>query len=383
MRRAAWIPILGEMPGLIERLRTRLTDVPPRVVDVAITVAVSAATVGPALVPSSQPWWVVALAVLASVPVLWRRRAPLVVTCVVGLAMTALVMWEKPMLPYGPLVGTYTIAALSPPLLRLAAVPVIGAGVSVSLALPQEGLDSYRVVGTAFVAAYALGTSARARRARAAELAERALRLERERAIAAAHERARIARDMHDILTHSVGLIVVQAEAGPLMLRSDPVRAQAAFDTIADTGRGAIAQLRTLLGTMRSGQAGHREPQPGLAALPELLERTGRSGLRVTLTSDGVPRPIPVEVDVAAYRIVQEALTNVLRHADARSARVRLRWASGVLAVEVADDGKGADGAAEGHGLIGMRERAAACGGTLRAGRGEKGFVVAASLPVG
>ncbi|MEU7749221.1 histidine kinase [Nonomuraea sp. NPDC049158] len=379
------------MPGLIERLRTWLTDVPPRVVDIAITVAVSAATVGPALVPSAQPWWVVALAVLASVPVLWRRRAPLVVTCVVGLAMTALVMWEKPMLPYGPLVGTYTIAALSPPLLRLAAVPVIGAGVYVSLALPHEGLDSYRVVGTAFVAAYALGTSTRARRARAAELAERALRLERERAIAAAHERARIARDMHDILTHSVGLIVVQAEAGPLMLQADPVRARAAFDAIADTGRGAIAQLRTLLGTMRSGQPGSREPQPGLAALPELLEQTGRSGLRVTLTSDGVPRSIPVEVDVAAYRIVQEALTNVLRHADARSARVRLRWTPGALAVEVADDGKGTDGkgtdgegaGGEGHGLIGMRERAAACGGTLRAGRGEKGFVVAASLPVG
>ncbi|MEU7834833.1 histidine kinase [Nonomuraea sp. NPDC049129] len=371
------------MPGLTERLRSRLTDVPPRVVDVAITVAVSAATVGPALVPSAQPWWVVALAVLASVPVLWRRGAPLVVTCVVGLAMTALVMWEKPMLPYGPLVGTYTIAALSPPLLRLAAVPVIGAGVYVSLALPQEGLDSYRVVGTAFVAAYALGTSARARRARAAELAERALRLERERAIAAAHERARIARDMHDILTHSVGLIVVQAEAGPLMLQADPARAQAAFDTIADTGRGAIAQLRTLLGTMRSGQTDHREPQPGLAALPELIERTGRSGLRVTLASDGVPRPIPVEVDVAAYRIVQEALTNVLRHADARTAQVRLCWTPGVLAVDVADDGKGAAGGAEGHGLIGMRERAAACGGTLRAGRGEKGFVVAASLPVG
>lgn len=379
MRRAGWIPILSEMPGLTERFH----HIPPRVVDVAITVVVSAATVGPALVPFRQPWWVVALAVLASVPVLWRRRAPIAVTWVVGLAMTALVMWEKPMLPYGPLVGTYTIAALSPPLLRLVAIPVIGAGVYVSLALPQEGLDSYRVVGTAFVAAYALGTSTRARRARAAELAERALRLERERAIAAAHERARIARDMHDILTHSVGLIVVQAEAGPLMLRSDPDRAQAAFDAIADTGRGAIAQLRTLLGAMRSDQDGHREPQPGLAALPDLVERTGRTGLRVTLTGDGPPRPLPAEVDVAAYRIVQEALTNVLRHAHASTARVRLCWTPGALRVEVADDGRGADGAAGGHGLIGMRERASACGGTLHAGPGDHGFVVVATLPVG
>jgi signal transduction histidine kinase len=376
------------MPGLTERL-----SVPPRTADVTITVVVTAATVGPALVPSPQPWWVVVLAVLASVPVLWRRRMPIVVTFLVGLAMTVLVMWQKPMLPYGPLVGTYTIAALSPPLRRLAAMPLIGAGVYVSLVLPQEGLDSYRVVGTAFVAAYALGTSTRARRAQAAELAERALRLERERAVAAAHERARIARDMHDILTHSVGLIVVQAEAGPLMLRDGPARAEAVFDTIADTGRGALTQLRALLGAMRSGhgsgQDGSREPQPGLAALPDLIERTARTGLRVSLTSDGVPRPVPAEVGVAAYRIVQEALTNVLRHANARTARVVLRWTPDALGVEVADDGKGAGTAGDGshlrgHGLIGMRERAAACGGTLHAGPGqEEGFVVAARLPVG
>jgi signal transduction histidine kinase len=192
---------------------------------------------------------------------------------------------------------------------------------------------------------------------------------------------------MHDILTHSVGLMVVQAEAGPLMLRSDPVRAEAAFDAIADTGRDALTQLRTLLGALRPGENGHREPQPGLAALPDLVERTGQAGLEVTLTSDGVPRRVAADVDVAAYRIVQEALTNVLRHADAHTARVRLRWAETVLEVEIADDGRGAGGAGGagggGHGLIGMRERASACGGTLRAGPGNGGFVVAAALPVG
>jgi signal transduction histidine kinase len=188
---------------------------------------------------------------------------------------------------------------------------------------------------------------------------------------------------MHDIVTHSVGLMVVQAEAGPLVIRTDPARAEAAFDAIADTGRGALAQLRGALGALRSDGNGVREPRPGLDALPGLIERTRRAGLHVNLTSDGAPRPVTANVDVAAYRIVQEALTNVMRHADARAVQVRLRWVDTALEVEVADDGKGADGVTGGRGLVGMRERTAACGGTLQAGPGREGFVVAATLPVG
>src|SRR6266699_2338842 len=345
-----------------------IRGLPSRGIDVAVAVATSAATVGPVLV--SRAWWAVALALLASVPVLWRRRAPVWVTAVVGLAMTALVIGgHKPLLPYGPLVGVYTIAAVSAPLVRLSVLPIIGAAVYVSLVVPHDNLDAYRVVGTAFVAAYALGTSARAHRAQTAELAERDHRLAQERAMAAAQERTRIARDMHDIVTHSVGLMVAHAEA--------------AFDAIADTGRGALAQLRGALGALRSDGNGVREPQPGLDALPGLIERTRRAGLHVNLTSDGVPRPVTANVDVAAYRIVQEALTNVMRHADARAVQVRLRWVNTALEVEVADDGKGADGVTGGHGLVGMRERTAACGGTLQAGPGREGFVVAATLPVG
>jgi signal transduction histidine kinase len=373
------MPIPGRLRAWSDRLRER----PAREVDIAVTVVLSAATVMPTLVPVSQAWWIVALALLASVPVLWRRRAPMRVALVVGLAMTALVMWEKPVLPYGPLVCVYTIAALSPPLLRLLSIPVIGVVVYVSLALPDEQLEVYRAVGTAFVAAYALGTSARARRARTAELAERTRRLAQERAAAAARERTRIARDMHDILTHSVGLMVVQAEAGPVVMRTDHVRAEATFDAIAETGRGALSQLRGLLGTLRSGESHGGEPQPGLDALPHLVERTGRAGLEVTLTSDGEPRTVAADVDVAAYRIVQEALTNVLRHAGARTVRVRLRWAGTTLEIEVADDGRGAHAVTGGHGLAGMRERVTSCGGTLRAGSGDEGFLVAATLPVG
>jgi signal transduction histidine kinase len=372
------MPVRGWLRAWSDRLR----GLPPRGIDIAVTVATAAATVGPVLV--SPAWWAVALGLLASVPVLWRRRVPVSVTVVVGLAMTVMVIGGyKPLIPYGPLVGVYTIAALSTPLARLSAMPVIGAAVYFSLVLPHENLDAYRVVGTAFIAAYALGTSARARRARIAELAERDHRLAQERATAAALERTRIARDMHDIVTHSVGLMVVQAEAGPLVIRPDPERAEAAFDAIADTGRGALAQLRGLLGTLRSGENGIPESRPGLDALPGLVERTRRVGINVTLTSDGAPRPVSADVDVTAYRIVQEALTNVLCHADARAVQVRLHWADTALEVEVADDGKGTDGSAGGQGLVGMRERTIACGGALRSGPGKEGFVVAATLPVG
>ncbi|MFI6597056.1 sensor histidine kinase [Nonomuraea sp. NPDC050536] len=357
-----------------------------RRVDLAITVAVTAATVIPVLVPSPRPWWVIGLAVLASVPVYWVRRAPIRASLVVGLAMTAMVVWEKPLLPFGPLVGLYTIAAQSTALQRLVVVPATAVIVTASLLVPHEDSEAWRFVGTSFVAAYALGLGARARRAQAAEVAERARRVAVERAQAADEERTRIARDVHDIVTHSVGLMVVQAEAGPVVLRSDPARAEHAFDTIAETGRAALLQLRGLIGTLRA-------ERPGLAALPQLVERIARTGLRVELAIEGEPRPVPDEVDAAAYRIVQEALTNVLRHSNAQAVRIQLAWGDG-LRVEVADDGGAAPGEhglkgmreraeSGGHGVKGMRERAEACGGTLHAGPGPGGFVVSAELPVG
>ncbi|MEU9024259.1 histidine kinase [Actinomadura sp. NPDC048394] len=351
-----------------------------RTADRAVAAAVTAATVAPALW-AARPWWVVALALLASVPVLWRRRAPLRVGLVVGLAMTALVVWQKPLLlPWGPLVAVYTIAALSRPLLRLLSVPLLAATVYVSIVLPGEDSDVYPLLGTAFTAAFALGMAEQARRAQAAEHAERTLRLEQERAAAAAGERARIARDMHDVLTHSVGLMVVQAEAAPL---AGPDRADEAFGRIADTGRGALTQLRAILDALRDDTAPDDTApggaQPGLATLPDLVRGCG---LPAALTVDGEPRPVAPDAAVAAYRIVQEALTNVRKHAGPVAAvTVAVRWRD-VLEIEVADDGRGGAPAASGHGLTGMRERAAACGGTVRAGPGPRGFTVLARLPV-
>ncbi|MFB4296502.1 sensor histidine kinase [Actinomadura sp. NTSP31] len=347
-----------------------------RTADRAVAAAVTAATVAPALW-AARPWWVVALALLASVPVLWRRRAPLCVGIVVGLAMTALVVWQKPLLlPWGPLVAVYTIAALGRPLLRLLSVPLLTASVYASIVLPGEDSDVYPLLGTAFTAAFALGTVEQARRAQAAEHAERTRRLEQEGAMAATAERARIARDMHDVLTHSVGLMVVQAEAAPL---AGPDRADEAFGRIADTGRGALAQLRTILDALRDDAAAPSSAQPGLATLPDLVRDCG---LPAALTVDGEPRPIAPDAGVAAYRIVQEALTNVRKHAGPVAAvTVAVRWRD-ALEIEIADDGRGGEPAASGHGLAGMRERAAACGGAVRTGPGPRGFTVLARLPV-
>ncbi|MCP2335666.1 sensor histidine kinase [Actinomadura rupiterrae] len=348
--------------------------------DVAVTAAVTAATAVPALGGGPA---VLLLALLASVPVLWRRSAPLPVGIVVGTAMTGLVLWEKPFLPYGPLVAVYTIAAESGARTRIASIPLIGVGVYISLALPHEDSEVYRSLAALFVAAYALGTGTRARRARAAELAERERRLAGEREAAAERERARIARDMHDIVTHSVGIMVVQAETGPVVLAASPARAEAVFESIADTGRGALTQLRSVLGTLRPAEPSG--PAPGLDTLPDLVEGARRAGLDAVLdVPDPVP-DVPPAVAVAAYRIVQEALTNTIRHAGASKVAVRLRPAGGGLRVEVRDDGSGSSGKGSGRGLVGMRERAAACGGTLHAGpvAGGRGFAVEAVLPMG
>ncbi|MBB6471647.1 sensor histidine kinase [Sphaerisporangium rubeum] len=362
-----------------------------RAVDGVLAAGVVLATVVPLLLPEPSPWWIIGLGLLASVPVGWRRRAPMVVAVVVGAAMSVLVMWEKPLLPFGPLLAVYTIAELSPTWKRLVAVPAIVVAVGISLVVPGENGETYRLVGTAFVAAYALGTSVRASRSRAAELIERARRLEQEHIAAAAEERTRIARDMHDIITHSVGLMVVQAEAGPVVVRGDPGKAEAVFDAIADVGRGALDELREVLTTLRSpgeggrpvcGHAGERLSeslfQPRLVNLPVLLER---SGLDVVSTTSGTPRPVAGSVEAAVYRIVQEALTNVRKHAGTRAVHLALIWRER-LTVEITDDGRG-PGERGGYGLVGMRERVAACGGTLRTEAGRSGgFTVRAEFPL-
>ncbi len=379
----------GRLVAAVTRRLDRLRELPSGAVDAVITAAVLAATAAPIVVSGHRQWWLLPLAALGSVPLLWRRRAPILVALVVGLATTGLALADQlPPLPFGALVCTYTFSALSPAPLRITAMAVQAAAVVASLVIPGERAASFGYVGMAYATAYALGAGVRARRARIQLLEERAQRLEEERLAAAERERSRMARDIHDIVAHAVTMMVVQAEAGPVVVREHPERAEEAFAVIADSGRQAIGQLRLAVSALRSPQDDPpRQRVPGLPELPALLDDVRQAGLAVTLTETGLPVAVPADVGLAAYRMVQESLTNVLRHADARTVAVRIDWAPPDVTIEVTDDGTGpahpGATAPSGHGIAGMRERVTGCGGTLtvRPGTRGTGFAVAARFP--
>ncbi|MER7403419.1 histidine kinase [Streptomyces sp. NPDC000070] len=328
-------------------------------------------------------WAAYGLSTLTVVPLVWRRRAPVAVLFAV-LAANALyrlsVDGPGQPLPYTGLVVVYTIAALSPAPKRLVTGAVLLVAVPVGVWLNTRSARELTFSLFVLAAAYVFGRLTDARR--------RAHRVEAEQA--AARERARIAREMHDILSHAVSLMIVQAEAGPVAVRAAPERAEAAFDAISATGRDAMVQLRRMLGLLREDDGVPlREPQPGLAELPGLLDRvrTG-SGLDVVYRTEGLVRPLPGAVAATVFRVVQEALTNTVRHAGARTVTVQLAYGDSDLCVQVTDDGRGPRAGAMGHpggqGLVGIRERAAALGGSAMTGRGAdgQGFELRVRLPV-
>jgi signal transduction histidine kinase len=234
-----------------------------------------------------------------------------------------------------------------------------------------------------------LGRWVRQRRQRTAELEHHAADLEADRAAlareAVADERARIAREMHDAVAHSVSVIVLQAGAAEQVLATSPERARESLVTIQDSGREAIGELRRMLGLLRDPVAeGSLAPQPGVGRLDVLLEQVRAAGLPVELTVEGEPRHLPPGIDRSAYRIVQEGLTNTLKHAGPARASVRLRYGERALELEVLDDGRGpARASGGGFGLLGMRERAALYGGVLAAdARPDGGYALRARLPL-
>jgi signal transduction histidine kinase len=251
-----------------------------------------------------------------------------------------------------------------------------------------------------FVLAWVLGDSMRTRRAYFAQLEERAARLEQERAqqakVAVAAERARIARELHDVVAHNVSVMVVQADGAAYVLNAAPDQAKQALETISATGRQALAEMRRLLGVLRTGEprdgAEDYVPQPDVEQIEELVEQVRGAGLSVDFQVEGTPRSLPSGVELTAYRIVQEALTNTRKHGGPDvGASVRLVYFDDGLGLLVEDDGRGAthelykDGgvAGDGHGLIGMRERVGMVGGTLDAGpRPGGGFRISALLPL-
>jgi signal transduction histidine kinase len=247
----------------------------------------------------------------------------------------------------------------------------------------------YKIVGPllGFTVAWLIGDSLGTRRRYVATLEERADRLEREReaeaARAVAEEQARIARELHDVIAHTLSVIVVQAAAARDVFAARPEDAAEALQAIERSARGALEELRRLVGSVRGEEASFAPP-PRLTDLDRLLDELRESGLPVSVTIEGRPVALPEAVDLSAYRVVQEALTNTLKHARATQAEVAVRWEDNDLEIEIHDDGVGSTGAnGSGHGIVGMQERLSLLGGTLTAGPAtEGGFTVLARFPL-
>ncbi|GHH23942.1 sensor histidine kinase [Streptomyces rubradiris] len=349
-----------------------------------------------------------AVSAVLSVVVALRRRFPepmLLVALVTGLAQLVLDV-ETTVADFAMLVITYTVAAVGARWAsRLALTVSLCAATAAQIRWPQEqasfgGQIAIAVFQTVpFALAWVLGDSMRTRRAYFAQLEERAARLEKEREaqakVAVAAERARIARELHDVVAHNVSVMVVQADGANYVMDTAPDQAKKALETISSTGRQALAEMRRLLGVLRTGEhqeTGEYVPQPDVGQIDDLIEQCRSSGLPVDFKVEGTPRPLPSGVELTAYRIVQEALTNTRKHGGpGAGASVRLVYFDDGLGLLVEDDGKGAphelyeEGGADGrgHGLIGMRERVGMVGGTLDAGpRPGGGFRISALLPL-
>ena len=306
----------------------------------------------------------------------WRRRHPeraMAVALIGGFAYFALI--PEIVLPIAGLFAIGPLAAARPPrvsLIWLAGLSILAA-TNFLTAPAEDALFALALGGVA----WALGEAARSRRVVLSEEARRAV----------SDEQARIARELHDVIAHSVTVIVVQAGAADDVFDTRPDQARAAIRSIESTGREALAELRRLLGAVRPADGTDPPgPQPRLDRLDELAQPMRAGGLDVVIRQEGVPAPLPAGVDLSAYRIIQEALTNTLRHARATRAEVVMRYGPAELELEVRDDGRApaARGAPGGHGLVGMRERASLVGGTLEAGPlPGGGYRVHALLPNG
>ena len=345
------------------------------------------------------------LTLLLVVPVVFRRRAPVAAFAVAVAAGAVQVLLTQ----VGPsasdlaiVVLLYTLAAYRPRRESVVGLLIclLGGAIAAAAFRPVQApmverlfIGAVTFGGTALIA-WVFGDSMRYRRAYYVALEERAARLEAERdaqaKISAAAERARIARELHDVIAHNVSVMVVQADGASYALRTDPERARQALAAISGTGRQALAEMRRLLGVLRAGDSGaDLAPQPGLDQVRELLDQARAAGLSVSLTMEGTPRPLSEGAELAAYRVVQESLTNTRKHGGLlAAAAVTLRYEPDGLMVQVTDDGRGDPapggwtGQGHGLGLTGMRERIEMYGGTVRAGPlPSGGYQVEARLP--
>ncbi len=359
---------------------------PPWAVDAMIASVVAIVTVISVVVDDRQdsgvsmkPWaWLLLAAEL--VPLVWRRRWPVavMVTSFGAAMMYGGAHLPDPPIMFGPLLATYSAAAYGPRRLQLPIIVVLTVGGLAAITFGDQSDVADVAVGFfTGISAWIIGLTMRSQREHAAWMEARRDDDTRQ---AATQERIAIARDLHDIVAHHVSVIAVQAEGAQSVLESRPERAGEAMADVAETARTALAELRRLLGVLRS--EGGVAPQPGLAAIDDLVDSVRHAGMDVRFT-----RLADSDVDavagLTAYRVVQEALTNVLKHAGPCATDVSVAVRDDALVVSVVDDGRGPGVVNGGHGLIGMRERVAVLGGTLDAGEGDHGgFAVRAWLPL-
>jgi signal transduction histidine kinase len=390
--------------------------------DLALAVALAIYNVG-SLIPETRqlqlPYVAFLLVVLQALPLAWRRRWPVAVFFAVGIPRTIydqLNLNFAP-IPLGPAIAYYTVMDRSSTRVRIAISALLSYGIVRSQMLPghNEPYDFFVDV-LQFAVAGTLGILSRTRRAYVQEVEARAEQSEAERArhvaLAAAAERARIARELHDVVAHHVSLMAVQSEAAAALLPGRPEEASKSVEIIGRTAREALTELRRLLGVLRGpadvdGRAA-TAPSPSISHLDDVLGQVRQAGIAVDLRVEGSPSKLAPGVDLAAYRIVQEALTNTVKHSGANEAAVTVSYEPGYVTVSVTDSGNGAvaitvDGKADralrsrvaardggrprladsgGFGLAGITERVASCGGKLTVGPGDAGgFAVTARLP--
>ncbi|MFI5083386.1 MAG: sensor histidine kinase [Streptosporangiales bacterium] len=369
-------------------VRTWWRSLDRRLVDAAVAVVLLALTAIPLATDSLQAGqrpsdiWAYLLAVALCVPFVFHRRFPV---AAITVACCALVLYAVgrynayPGLPIFVLVAGVSLHSTRRRALLAAGLAAVALSVAVWLQPERVATASTWVASLLAVAvAWLWGENLRNRRARWAAMEERARRLEAEREErdrqAVTDERLRIARELHDVVAHSMSVIAVQSGVANHVIDSRPAQARQALATIEATSRSALVELRRLLGVLRQGDdpVASLEPNPGMAELGRLADQIRSAGVEVELKVEGEPGDLPPGVDLSAFRIAQEGLTNVLKHGGG-VARVLVRYSPGAVAVEIADDGRAAaadiaPAEGTGHGLIGMRERVAVFGGELTAG---------------
>jgi signal transduction histidine kinase len=366
--------VLTVLDGLLAVVRRH-----PLLTDAAAAAVVLAVSVPPvSAVAGRNQDLSLALLIAVVAPLVWRRRAPfLVFALMTGLALVQFFTTEELTDDLALLMAFSTIAAYQPPRRVLLAAAILEAGAAAIAASTTHPLPVGAILSGLVAAAGFLGYYTRIRRAYLSALVDRAERLERERdqqaRLAAAAERVRIAREVHDIVAHNIAVMIALADGAAYTAKANPGQTVSLMGQVSATGRSALTEMRRMLGALHEPTALGNAPQPSLDDVEELIATVRTAGLPTRLTVTGQPFPLPPSAQLALYRMIQEALTNTLKHAPGATAQVRLTYLRGEVELEVADDG--GPGAVPpvgphegGHGLVGMRERAALFGGQVAAG---------------